>query len=36
VNRFANGLADLGVEPGHRVLVRFPNRPDAVTACLAV
>ncbi|UIP01511.1 AMP-binding protein (plasmid) [Halobaculum sp. CBA1158] len=36
VNRLANSLADLGVEPGHRVLVRFPNRPEAVISCLAI
>ena len=36
VNRFANALRDRGVEPGHRVLVRFPNRPEAIVACLAV
>ncbi|QLG63891.1 acyl-CoA synthetase [Halorarum salinum] len=36
VNGFGNALADLGVEPGHRVLVRFPNRPEAIVACLAV
>ena len=36
VNRLGNALADVGVEPGSRVLVRFPNRPEAVVACLAV
>lgn len=35
VNRFGNALADLGVEPGDRVMVRFPNRPEAIVACLA-
>jgi 2-aminobenzoate-CoA ligase len=36
VNRFGNALADVGVEPGSRVVVRFPNRPEAIVACLAV
>ncbi|MDR9431926.1 MAG: AMP-binding protein, partial [Natronomonas sp.] len=27
VNSLGNSLSDAGVEPGHRVLVRFPNRP---------
>ena len=36
VDRVANGLANIGVEPGQRVLVRFPNRPEAVVTCLAV
>jgi len=36
VNRFGNALQDLGVEPGDRVLVRFPNRPEAIVSCLAV
>ena len=36
VNRFGNGLVSLGVEPGDRVLVRFPNRPEAIVACLAI
>lgn len=36
VSRFGNALTDIGVEPGDRVLVRFPNRPEAVVACLAV
>ncbi|MBV0925960.1 acyl-CoA synthetase [Halomicroarcula limicola] len=36
VDRFGNALRDLGVEPGDRVLVRFPNRPEAVVSCLAV
>lgn len=36
VNRFGSALADAGVGPGTRVLVRFPNRPEAVIACLAV
>ncbi|WP_049916968.1 acyl-CoA synthetase [Halogeometricum pallidum] len=35
VNRFGNALSDIGVEPGSRVLVRFPNRPEAIVACLA-
>jgi 2-aminobenzoate-CoA ligase len=36
VNSLGNSLSDAGVEPGHRVLVRFPNRPEAVISCLAV
>ncbi|MFB6354650.1 MAG: acyl-CoA synthetase, partial [Halobacteriales archaeon] len=36
VNRLGNALADLGVEPGDRVLVRFPNRPEPIVSCLAV
>ena len=28
VDRAANALVDLGVEPGDRVFVRFPNRPE--------
>lgn len=35
VNRVANALLDLGVEPGDRVFVRFPNRPEYVVSCLA-
>ncbi|MDS0300543.1 AMP-binding protein [Halogeometricum sp. S1BR25-6] len=35
VNRFGNALSDIGVEPGSRVVVRFPNRPEAIVACLA-
>jgi 2-aminobenzoate-CoA ligase len=35
VDRAANALVDLGVEPGDRVFVRFPNRPEYVVACLA-
>lgn len=33
--RFANGLEALGVEPGHRVAFRFPNRPEALITALA-
>jgi len=36
VNSFGNALADLGVGPGTRVVVRFPNRPESIVACLAV
>lgn len=36
VNRLGNGLRELGVEPGDRVMVRFPNRPEAIVACLAI
>jgi 2-aminobenzoate-CoA ligase len=32
---FGNALRDLGVEPGQRVFVRFPNRPEYVVAVLA-
>jgi len=35
-NRLGNALRDLGVEPGDRVFVRFPNRAEYVVACLAV
>ena len=35
VDRFGNALLDLGVEPGDRVVVRFPNRPEAIVSCLA-
>jgi len=35
VNRFGNALKDLGVEPGQRVFVRFPNRPEYVVTVLA-
>ncbi|MDF9748507.1 acyl-CoA synthetase [Natrinema salsiterrestre] len=36
VNRMGNALRDLGVEAGDRVVVRFPNRPEAIVSCLAV
>lgn len=36
VNRMGNALRDRGVEAGDRVLIRFPNRPEAVVSCLAV
>jgi len=36
VNRLGNALSDLGVQPGDRVMVRFPNRPEPVVSCLAV
>ncbi|MFC3960105.1 acyl-CoA synthetase [Halovivax cerinus] len=35
VDRLANALLDLGVEPGDRVFVRFPNRPEYAVSCLA-
>ena len=35
VDRLGNALIDLGVRPGDRVLVRFPNRPEAIVSCLA-
>ncbi|WP_458188382.1 acyl-CoA synthetase [Haladaptatus sp. NG-WS-4] len=36
VDRLGNVLLDLGVEPGDRVFVRFPNRPEYAVSCLAV
>ncbi|WP_407067158.1 acyl-CoA synthetase [Haloterrigena salinisoli] len=36
VNRMGNALRGLGVEAGDRVVVRFPNRPEAIISCLAV
>ncbi len=36
VDRLGRALRGLGVEPGDRVLVRFPNRPEAIVSCLAV
>jgi len=35
VNRLGNGLREVGVEPGDRVVVRFPNRPEGVVSALA-
>ncbi len=35
-DRLGNALVDLGVAPGDRVFVRFPNRPEYVVACLAI
>ncbi|ELY41417.1 acyl-CoA synthetase [Halalkalicoccus jeotgali] len=35
IDRMGNALLDLGVEPGDRVVIRFPNRPEAVVSCLA-
>lgn len=35
MNRVGNVLLDLGVEPGDRVFVRFPNRPEYVVTVLA-
>ncbi|WP_440010102.1 acyl-CoA synthetase [Halomicrococcus sp. SG-WS-1] len=35
VNRLGNALRSLGVEPGERVFVRFPNRPEFAVAVLA-
>lgn len=35
INRLGNAIQNLGVEPGDRVFVRFPNRPEYVVACLA-
>ena len=34
-DKLGNALVDLGVEPGDRVFVRFPNRPEYIVACLA-
>src|SRR5215831_15639075 len=37
VNRIANVLTrDLGIVPGNRILLRGPNNPMLVAACLAV
>lgn len=36
VNRMGNALRDLGIEAGDRVVVRFPNRPEAIVSCLAI
>ncbi|MHC3438224.1 acyl-CoA synthetase [Natrialbaceae archaeon A-gly3] len=36
INRMGNALRDLGIEAGDRVVVRSPNRPEAVISCLAV
>lgn len=36
VNQVANGLEEVGVEPGDRVMVRFPNRPEAIVSILAI
>lgn len=36
VNRLGNALKERGVEPGDRVMVRFPNRPEAIVSCLAI
>ena len=36
VNQVANGLDELGVEVGDRVMVRFPNRPEAIVNLLAI
>lgn len=35
VDRLGNALLGLGVKPGDRVVVRFPNRPEAIVSCLA-
>src|SRR5215831_2028408 len=35
VGRLANGLRDLGLEPGDRVLLRLPNCPEFVVTWLA-
>jgi 2-aminobenzoate-CoA ligase len=35
VDSMANALEGLGVGPGDRVFVRFPNRPEYVVTCLA-
>ncbi|USZ73643.1 acyl-CoA synthetase [Natronosalvus halobius] len=35
VNKLGNALLNLGIEPGERVFVRFPNRPEYVVSCLA-
>lgn len=35
VNKMGNVLRDRGIEPGDRVFVRFPNRPEYIFSCLA-
>lgn len=35
-NRLGNGLREMGVDPGDRVFVRLPNRPEYIVTCLAV
>jgi 2-aminobenzoate-CoA ligase len=35
VNKMGNALKKLGIQPGDRVLMRFPNNPTAVAAWLA-
>src|SRR5579883_378775 len=36
VNKMGNALTKLGVKPGDRIMLRFPNTPTAVAAWLAV
>ena len=36
VNRLANGLSGLGIEPGDRVAVMLPNHPDHILTILAL
>lgn len=36
VNRLANGLRSLGIQPGERVLTRFSDRPQAAVVQLAL
>jgi len=35
-SRVASGLRELGIEPGDRVMLRLPNRPELVIAWLAI
>lgn len=35
-SRVAGGLRELGIEPGDRVMLRLPNRPEFVIAWLAI
>ncbi|MCL2670225.1 MAG: AMP-binding protein, partial [Syntrophaceae bacterium] len=35
VNRLANALQRLGLEKNDRMMLRMPNRPEFVVACLA-
>lgn len=35
VNRLANALQRLGLEKNDRMMLRMPNRPEFITACLA-
>ncbi len=36
VNRFGNALAALGIQPGDRVLLRIPDRPEHIVCILAL
>src|ERR1035437_8175688 len=36
VNKMGNALKKLGIQPGDRVMMRFPNNPTAVAVWLAI